>query len=49
MKWKNEHRGSGEYERRGSAKEYRDSGEYERRGSAKEYRDSGYQHWGSTR
>jgi len=34
VKWKSELRGSGEYERRGSAKEYRDSG-YEHWGSTR--------------
>ena len=32
---RSEHRGSGEYERRGSAEEYWDSEEYERKGSAR--------------
>jgi len=34
VEWKSELRGSGEYERRGSAEEYRDS-EYERWGSTR--------------
>jgi len=34
VRWKNEHRGSEEYERRGSAEEYRDS-EYEHWGSTR--------------
>ena len=34
VEWKSEHRGSGKYERRGSAKEYRDS-EYEHWGSTR--------------